>query len=376
MPFCLTHMVPSILFSFVDQVRISLTKGVCSESALAFSSFAMILSGVMNDYPAAYGFGKLANGLLQRFDARECTARLYGAILNTVNVWIEPLQSILPTALLAYEQGMSTGDLYFGILNLHGYISMSFQCCKSLKDLAEESRAYLETMRHNKQDLLYFQTMPIRQAALNLMGLSRDPLLLTGEVMDEDTFMSEVIEKSAVNAVCIANTMKMILSFLFDDLELAANLADMTSNIDEVLMAQFLVCTHKLYAGLICISMFKRTRDLTWREKAEMLVERMRAWAEAGPWNCEHRYNLLQAELLCTDVGINEETIRLYNAAIAGSAKNGFAGDHALALERAGHDFSSANSAVSSDFFAQAEVSYRQWGANAKADALRRTQLH
>ena len=337
----------------------------------------MILSGVMNDYPAAYGFGKLANGLLQRFDARECTARLYGAILNAVNVWIEPLQSIIPTALLAYEQGMSTGDLYFGILNLHGYMCMSFQCCKSLKVFADESRTHLETMRHNKQDLLYFQSLPIRQAALNLMGLSRDPLVLTGENMNEETFMSEVIEKSAVNAVCIANTMKMMLAFLFDELEFAIELADTTSNIDEVLMGQFLVCTHKLYAGLIHISMYKRTRDLSWRQKAESSAERMRAWAKAGPWNCEHRRNLLEAELLCADEGVNEETIQLYSAAIEGSAKNGFASDHALALERAGHAFSSSttNGAVSIDFFTRAEVSYRQWGASAKADALLRTQL-
>eukprot|EP00566_Odontella_aurita_P003945 CAMPEP_0113548892 /NCGR_PEP_ID=MMETSP0015_2-20120614/13136_1 /TAXON_ID=2838 /ORGANISM="Odontella" /LENGTH=1244 /DNA_ID=CAMNT_0000449553 /DNA_START=102 /DNA_END=3833 /DNA_ORIENTATION=+ /assembly_acc=CAM_ASM_000160 len=176
-------------------LQLSLSHGVCRESAVAFAANGLLLCGLLGDTAGGYRLGKVALSLVDRFNANECLARVYATVYGFVNVWIEPLQSSLPPLKKAIEVGLSTGDNEYAMGSVQLYIGTALNSGITIGPLLEEMSTYAKQMLEMNQHMALRLTLPTRQFALNLLGESNDPLRLDGSVMNEDEVLNLAEEK-------------------------------------------------------------------------------------------------------------------------------------------------------------------------------------
>ena len=77
---CRPQFVPLIAFRMM---QITLHHGCCNETAFAFSTYALILSGQLSDFKGGYRFAQLALALIENLDgAEEWFAHVYGVVYS------------------------------------------------------------------------------------------------------------------------------------------------------------------------------------------------------------------------------------------------------------------------------------------------------
>mmetsp|Transcript_27698 Transcript_27698/g.35378 ORF Transcript_27698/g.35378 Transcript_27698/m.35378 type:complete len:373 (+) Transcript_27698:203-1321(+) len=363
---------PFFSFLVLRLVQLSVKYGACSHSAIGFAAYGFFLSGSANDIEGASNYGRLSIRLVEKFQAKEHTAKVHALVYGGIKPWVEILRASLKPLKDAHEIGMRCGDIQYALLCAMQYCSHAYQSGKKLETLESKMKKHSDMMQEYKQISTCNLVRVMRQAALNMMGRSKDPLILTGEAMDQEHLLKNAIERKHRNLELLIYLHCSWLAYFFGSYELASQMAGHAQAIiHETCSATFSVCNHAFFNGLISLALLRKTGDTKWKSIANESIEKMENWTKYAPENCQHKLFLLQAESAFF-LGQDANAAKHYEMAIDGAKENKFIQDQALSCERAGIFYlAHGNVSKASEYYGQAHDIYLQWGAKGKADHIR-----
>eukprot|EP00566_Odontella_aurita_P013190 CAMPEP_0113587878 /NCGR_PEP_ID=MMETSP0015_2-20120614/35175_1 /TAXON_ID=2838 /ORGANISM="Odontella" /LENGTH=459 /DNA_ID=CAMNT_0000493631 /DNA_START=1 /DNA_END=1380 /DNA_ORIENTATION=- /assembly_acc=CAM_ASM_000160 len=356
-------------------VKLSLSHGVCKESAFGFALYGFILNGRFGNLDCGYRYGKVAVSLVEKFQAKDFLCRVHCMVFSWINAWIEPIQSLLEPIKHSFDVGMLTGDTELAMFSISQYLILSLVSGGELGRLMDEMSVYYGQMLDYKQHLVHILGAPYRQAVLNLVGKSVDPIKLVGAEMNEDTLLRNMeVGRANLRSVCCS--LRMWLEYLFGEYELAAETARSCQEVEQIHVGKFSVlCNHVFFSGLAAIAMARKEGRDKWNSCISSNMEQMKRWALSSPWNFQHKLELMNAEYAFLDGDVVSAT-NMYKSAVDTAAKHRFVHEQAVALERAGiFHLEQGNPANASALFKRACTCYSKWGASSKTKHVQATYL-
>ncbi len=367
------NLVPLIAFRLV---RLSLKYGNHPVSCFAYGAYGVILCGVLGAMRRGYTFGQLALELLDKLNAKEWKAQIYVTPYALIFHWNEHVRNTLRPLQQSFQIGMETGLVEFACVNTNIYCIQAFLCGRPLERVAEETRAYSELYRQFKQVTNRNYNEVYRQAMLNLIGRSADPVKLTGEAYDEEVMMAQNEERSDKTGTFFIHFNKLLLCYYFRRYDEALDHATRGRKLLDAVLAKFEIPNHHFYEALTLLALAEREKEprrerLLWRARRDMA--KLKRWAKFAPENYRHKYELCRAETSRVRGRANEARIA-YDRAIAGASENEYLHEQALAYELAGRFYAESERPVLAEFHLKAAYNtYREWGAGAKLRDLAET---
>ena len=364
-------------------INISLTNGICPESAFAFASAAFLLCNHGHRDLATH-CADISLALLKKFD-RQYEHVVLLILGLSIHQYRQPMQACVDQIRQAGRMAIASGDVMWGIATI-GFIAFNnvwvVERGKTLEDVESEMRSNIQEWSSYKHFSMDFVMLSF-QAVLNLIAdaspsddPSDDPSVLTGEAMDQDNALA-VFEK--MNLVTLKREMfhlRLYLSYLFHRYDVACEMYRLYKEVaaSGQIFPTVEVVSVTLYSGLLASAMLKDGGDeIFWRPVAVDSIATMKEFADKdSEWNFRHRYDLMRAELAAVD-GDNEVAITAYQASIDNARKHAFSNDLALATERMGLFFlHNGNLTEASNYLKQATELYEAWGSIRKADHVMR----
>jgi hypothetical protein len=287
--------------------------------------------------------------------------------------WTKPLRSSLNPYLEGYKVGMQVGDTESATWCLHFYLGALLVVGKSLKAIEADCRIYLPQMEELKRKVAAESTRLILQTVLNLMGLSSNVLLFTGEVMDE---VQCVEEARAIKNDTYLNSVDFFKTYLYAYLgehELGAKLA--LSKGDKYLKETpgFFFCMPEAFCrGISLYAMARKTKKRKYKKHAKRVKKTIKSWIDKGNPNVIHYACLLDAEQAALD-GKKQLASTLFSKAVTLATRGGFLHDAGLANERYAVFLLDDCSDFEEGGYRMGESirCYSEWGATIKVKRLR-----
>ncbi|MGK7923913.1 MAG: AAA family ATPase [Spirulina sp.] len=370
-----TYLAAPALFPLTvfKQIELSITYGNAPASAFSYSTYGMILCGVLGEFSLGYEYGQLALKILSQFDDRQFDAAILMVIYRFINHWkthfkesIEPLQN-------AFRVGLETGDLSYGGYCNHGYCLRLYLTGRELSEMEREiehSHQMLEAIGQ-KNSLNY--NRPYWQAALNLQGKSEHPHRLVGKAMDEESLIAYYQNNKNGSGLWGIYVTKTTLCYFFEEFDeaLAASLSAqqyLTAATSHPLIPIW--CFYNSLARLAVYRSPVIKSDASDRESFLVEVrenqEKLKCWADSAPMNYLHKFYLVAAEYHRT-IGEKIEAMEFYDRAIATAKKQEFIQEEALANELAAKFYLDwGKEKFARLYFQEAHYCYDRWGAIAK----------
>jgi len=364
------NLIPLITFRMV---QLSVRHGLHRTSASGFATYGMLLCGHLGDVERGNDFGDLALSVVARFRANELLAQVSMIVCSfckhqkyNIGLSMEPL-------LMGYRVGMQVGDVQWGLACAHQYCMAALHSGKSLVSLHAEMMTLLHQMKHHKQDMSHFMLLPSVQYVKNLLGGSKYPTEMTGEVMNEEEFLFRCTADNGTPVLsCLMLVYKMKLAYLFGDIELAAKAAKRTRQISSLAPAAYEVYNQAFFDALTSCEMARRCSNSPriWLKMAKRRLKHLKKVGKYATANCQQKILLIEAELFACKKQ-NEKASKAFEFAIAKAGEHKFICDEAMAHERAWLFFESIGDTFkASHHHVRAYNCFLEWGAEAKAEEL------
>jgi hypothetical protein len=235
--------------------------------------------------------------------------------------------------------------------------------------VAAEVGGIMTMMTSRRQDSMLVLIKPFYQLTLNLMGLAKNPLEVSGEIFDD----KHAEETRNVTSLLCLKLQTLMLAYLFGEFSGAAALVDEIESlgspppgIDQI-FCSFFVGMAKLALARNSMA-FTRMRYV---RRAKRTIQQFKVWSLHSPHNCLALKFLLEAELASVS-GARKKAYEKFTAASAMAVEAGFLMIEALSQERAArHLFAAGDEELASSAFKKALSCYERWGATAKLQHLR-----
>jgi tetratricopeptide (TPR) repeat protein len=205
------------------------------------------------------------------------------------------------------------------------------------------------------------------QLCFNFMGRADDPLVLTGEAMNEKETIDFLQGKHPV-ALAWLLIMKHVLAVYFHDLQQATIIEAQLSKMKTAAILPFVLHSH-LFLEALTTATLSRTDPGVIRNSRKLL-EKLKADKHVTYSNNENKVRLVEAEVAAA-TGDRDLALTKYQESVEAAQRESFFHEQALACEKAGNsllewgDYSKAR-----EYFQSASTLYGQWGADAKVRDL------
>jgi len=365
------EILPFIIFRMV---RLSLKYGVTEISAFGFATYGLLMCGVLGDMSTGYRFGQIGLALLDRFEAKKWLSQIYTPIYALINHWSEHVHKSLDPFLYSYKVGFETGAIEYACINVNIYCNHIYLGGKPLEESEREMKMFSEQMLKYKQETNYNYNEAYRQAALNLLGKSDDPTVLSGEAYDEKEMAPIHEERKDRAGTFLIHQNNMMLKYLFHQYDEALEHAVLTRPLLDAVLAKYDVAIFWFYEGLVNMA---AAREKSGREVDSMLrrakknISQFKKWAKFCPVNHQHKLDLLMAEMAWCK-GREDKARKHFDLAIKGAEKGEFLNEEALSLERTGlYYLATGQEFIAENYLRKAYQIYKEWGAAAKMKDLK-----
>lgn len=370
---------PLLLKSYMRMLLLSLKYGLNGSTCIAFVYYSMILCGQM-DFENSRRFGELAFRMIDTADPRsipELTTVYHVFVAH----WQRPLRQSLEPLMEGYEVAMKTGEMYFGSIAACNYCAAYIHSGLPLKPVEQDLRNFLKFMKDYKQRSVYLMYLPLLQYILNLMGESDNPLVLTGEVMNQSTFLSRDSKKTQeVGVMRTFYHALLSLSVTFGDFEGAEELLGsiFETDIETIKTGLQHIDLHFLaalvyYERSRTVGRRKKEKRTQYANKAKKHLKEVEKWVKNGNMNCTGMMQLLHAEKLAAKKNSSREDVAAaFGTAIQSFTKSGIIHHAALANERAALYFLEEDGHHHGcvEYMKRAWEWYGEWGAERKQDQI------
>mmetsp|Transcript_46649 Transcript_46649/g.141340 ORF Transcript_46649/g.141340 Transcript_46649/m.141340 type:complete len:270 (+) Transcript_46649:257-1066(+) len=239
--------------------------------------------------------------------------------------------------------------------------------------LIDESESYSNQMLEYKQHTIYMAFVLVKRAMLILRhGFPGSPKRI--RILMEEAMDNKNAEENCESAPTypyydmLTNFYCMWLEYLFGEYELCWQTAQKNKDISRQSIGRFpFLCTHFFYSGLAALELAQKHFKTEYITAINEAITQMKAWATSTQWNCQHKLDLLNAELAHLK-GDEAGAAELYDVAIQAAGKHQFIHEEALAFERAGNFYQGSGDRKKASFcFRKAHDGYTKWGATGKA---------
>ncbi|MCC5932879.1 MAG: AAA family ATPase [Balneolales bacterium] len=367
---------PQILpFVIFRMVRLSLKYGVTEISAFGFATYGLLMCGVLGDMRSGYHFGQIGLALLDRFEAKKWLSQIYTPVYALINHWSEHVHKSLDPFLYSYKVGFETGAIEYACINVNIYCNHIYLGGKPLEQSEREMKMFSEQMLNYRQETNYNYNEVYRQAARNLLGLSADPAVLSGEAYDERIMAPLHEERKDRAGIFLIHINNLMLKYLFRQYTKAQAHAVSARPLLDAVLAKYDVAVFWFYEGLAAMAVAREqsgSNRTTLLRRAKKNIAQFRKWAKFCPVNHQHKLDLLNAEMAWCR-GEDSKARKHYELAIKGAEKGEFLNEQALSLERAGMYYLAAGQDfIAENYVRKAFQTYKEWGAAAKTLDLKK----
>ena len=371
----ITYSVTPLLFPLIvfKLVSLSLKWGNVSESAYTYSLYGLILCGVVGDIETGFQFGQLALHLLSRLNARKVKASTELTVHIFIQHWMEPVKELLNPLQETYAVGLETGYLEFAAYSATVYCRYSFLSGAELTQLESDMATYAQVFRQIGQQRSIDLHKISYQQILNLLGQSENSCDLIGKDCDEQVMLPALQSRNDRTAICSLYFNKLMLCFLFGEVEQAVANAELAEQYLDSITA-FLTNTHfYFYDSLARLAVATDAEKLEKKRLIQKVLrnqKKMWKWAKYAPSNNSQKYLLVEAEL-CRIFGKDGKAMNYYDRAISLAKENEYIHEAAIAYELAAKFYlSRGKEVIAKAYMQEAHYCYELWGAAAKVKDL------
>ncbi|HIK10086.1 MAG TPA: AAA family ATPase [Oscillatoriaceae cyanobacterium M33_DOE_052] len=354
------------------QISISLRYGNTESSAFAYSSYAIIASGIAGDIDDSYKLGQLSLKLIEQLQAYAIKAKVLLCVYLNWH-WKGHIRETLTPFVDAYQNGCETGDFEFASYGAQMYCFHAYCSGSQLASLEQEMANFSLAIHELQQERSQRANGLYHQVVLNLMGKSPNPCSLRGTAYDEETSLPLHIEAQDHNSISIFHIQKMILCYWFENYSDALNNCYIAEQHLHGVVGLIHVTLLNFYDSLCHLAVLDNQAEENYKKINKKLTsnqKKLHLWAQHAPMNYQHKFDLVAAEI-CRVKGQNIKAIANYDRAIAGAQKNGYIQEEALANELAAKFYlTQGKITIAAAYMREARYCYLTWGANAKVKHL------
>ncbi|MEG4963437.1 MULTISPECIES: AAA family ATPase [unclassified Microcoleus] len=363
---------PQILLPvIVRQVKLCVEGGHSPLASATYAWYGTLLCGPLGNIDIGYQAGRLALQLLKHFETREHKVVTYNMFYTFVHHWKEPLRESLSPLAEGVQIGLESGNYEYTGYCITNYCFYIFLAGQNLETVETEHKKYHELLLYLKWQHSISISQIWYQLLLNLLGKAVNPLQLSGEIFDESTMLSNLLEQNDLIALFHAFLAKTILFYLLEEFEPAVESAAKAASYSSVGSENF-VNLH-FYQSLALLANYPNVSS---QERSHYLSkltnnqEKMQCWMQHAPMNYEHKYHLVEAEKHRV-FNQKTEAIEFYDLAIKGAKENEYLQDEAIANELAAKFYLDWDKEkVAASYMQEAYYCYARWGAAAKVEDL------
>ncbi|AFY44037.1 ATP-binding sensor histidine kinase [Nostoc sp. PCC 7107] len=353
-------------------VKLSIQHGNTIISAFAYANYGFILCNLLKNVDAATEFAQLSLQIISKFDAKaikpEVLLVLGGFVLHRKS----HIKDTLPLLQEGYMTSLEVGSIKFAGYHARTFCNAAFWCNQLLVTLEQNARAYYNGLIQLNQVALANHCRLSWQSTLNLLGFGEHPCILSGEAVQETEILPQLMSDNDIAELCVFHSYKLMLCFLFGEIEQAQNHAVECSRY--LVAAQGLVYepTFYFYDSLTALASVNLQSEPASEifQRVEQNQTQLQNWAHYAPMNYQHKVDLVEAEK-CRVLGKNYEAADYYDRAISGAKANEYIQEEALANELAAIFYLNwGRERIAQDYMIEAYYGYARWGAKAKVTDL------
>ncbi len=365
------EMFPQIILSMVN---LCLEYGNSKTSPFAYGFYGLLLAGTGN-IEAGYHAGHIALNLLESFQARELTAKVYNLFNSNIRTWKEHARNSIGPLQEAIRVGLEVGDIEWSGYCAANLCSYLFFAEENLELAIQRQAVYVSLCSKLQQNIPTYFTRIWHQLALNLHGLAVEPCLLVGESFDETVVLPRLIEAKSGTVLYIFYVAKTILLYHFGQYSQALQQVQLAQAQAGAAFGFMQVAVLNFYHSLTVLAPLVNVaplEQLTVMAQVEENQRQMQIWATHAPMNYLHKWYLVEAERYRV-LGQVMEAMEAYDRAIALAKEQEYPQDAALANELAARFYRErGKTTIARAYLQEAHYGYIKWGATAKVQALQR----
>ncbi|MEH2174346.1 AAA family ATPase [Nostoc sp.] len=354
------------------------TIGLCIEygnsplSAFGFGFYGLLLSGT-GRVDEGYHAGKIALELLEMFNARELTAKVYNLFNSNIRSWKEHARNSIAPLQEAVQIGLETGDIEWGGYAAANLCSYLFFCEDNLAYTVQKQAIYIDLCIKIQQENPTHFIQIWRQLGLNFCGLAQDKYRLIGESFNETNILPRLIAAKTGTVLYIFYVAKTILLYHFGEYDQALKQAHLAQQQAGAAFGFMQVAVLNFYHSLALLADYSEvqpTYQQTYLQQVEANQKQMQFWAHHAPMNYLHKWHLVEAERYRV-FGQVMEAMDAYDRAITLARENEYLQEEALANELAAKFYLvNHRMTIAKAYLQEARYGYLRWGATAKVQDL------
>jgi predicted ATPase/signal transduction histidine kinase len=355
-------------------VNLSLERGNCDGSCVAYVYLAMIAGPRFGNYKAGSQFGWLGYDLVEKRGLKRFLARTYMVVGDNVTPWTRHVAARRDLVRRAFDAANAIGDLTYAAYSCNHLITNLLAAGDQLAEVQREAENGLEFAQKVRFGLVIGQVTAQLRLVRTLRGLTPKFGSFNDEEFDELQFERHLANNPALAEVeCWFSIRKLQARFFAGDY---ASALDASSRAQRVLWtspSQFETAEFHFYSALSQAASWDSAAPDRRQQHFEALTahhRQLEVWAENCPENFENRAALVGAEIARIE-GRNVDAEHLYERAIRSAHANGFVHNEAVANEFASRFYRARGfDKIAGMYLREARDCYLQWGADGKVRQL------
>ena len=353
-------------------VNLSLERGNCDASCLAYAGLGRLAGPRFGDYQAGFRFGQLGYELVERRGLVGFQARTLH-MFSFVERWRNHVRFSLDLLRRTFEVSNKIGDLLYAAYacnNLNAVLLFAGDPLADVQREAEHGLAFAQRARNN----LVVDTIVTQLAFIRMLrGLTPE----FGRLDDELAFEHHLCTDPAGTDECWYWVRKMQARYFAGDYAAAVNAAPKAQPLLWVSTSE--EAEFHFYGALSLAAYCEQVPPGERQQHLASLAlhqERLAVWAKNCPENFENQLALVSAEIARLEKR-ELDAEHLYEQAIRSARANDFVQNEALANELAARFYAARGfERIAQTYIHDARHCYLRWGAHGKVRHLDATYPH
>ena len=374
-----TYLAAPTLFPLIvfKQIELSMTYGNAPASAFSYSTYGMILCGILEEFTLGYEYGQLGLKLLSKFNTRQFETAILVVVYHYINHWKIHLREMIEPLQRTFMVGLETGDLSFSGYASHFYCRFLYLTGQELSETERELECHHQMIESIGQGNALNFNRVFLQTVLNLRGKSDHPHQLMGKAMDERALIPYYQNAKNEIGLWLVYVLKATLCYLFEKTDEALKAIVSAQQYLTATTSHPVIPIQYFYESLIQLSKLLETEKNPGKisnsnvlAKVRNNKSKLKYWAKSAPMNYLHKFYLVEAEYHRL-IGEKAKAIEFYNLAITKAKENEYIQEEALAKELTAKFYLNwGQEEVARFYMMDAQYCYSRWGAMAKVKHL------